>query len=199
MSKIIKSRIFTFVLGAVIFSGITGVAAYSMFAKDIKYTPSDTTWKKSNGDSITNVEDAIDELYENSNALKTSDLKSSVQYKNDRAGENTAAINNLSKGKYMCFYVHNAAGTTTTKNFRSVTDINKETGCDDTEILYSKNYSTGGASVISSNQYISYARQQILFTCTLNTDKSIAITVDYGSNGYGLPADSTLDCMKIGK
>ena len=67
MSKIIKSRIFTFVLGAVIFSGITGVAAYSMFAKDIKYTPKDTTWKKANGEDITNVEEAIDELILNDN------------------------------------------------------------------------------------------------------------------------------------
>lgn len=67
MKIIIKSRLFAFILGALIFSGITGVAAYNMFAKDIKYTPSDTTWKKSNGEDITNVEEAIDELYNKKN------------------------------------------------------------------------------------------------------------------------------------
>ena len=63
MKRIIKSRIFAFVLGALIFSGITGVAAYTIFADNIGYTPSDSTWKKSNGEDITNVKDAIDELY----------------------------------------------------------------------------------------------------------------------------------------
>ena len=70
MKNIFKSRVFTFILGALIFSGITGVSAYNMFAKDIKYTPSDPTWKKSNGDNITNVEEALDELYINSSETK---------------------------------------------------------------------------------------------------------------------------------
>ena len=63
MKKVFKSRIFAFVLGAIIFSGITAVSAYTIFANDIGYTPKDSTWKKSNGEDITNVKDAIDELY----------------------------------------------------------------------------------------------------------------------------------------
>ncbi len=61
--RILKSRIFAFILGAVIFGGIVGVSAYTIFANDIGYTPKDSTWKKSNGEDITNVKDAIDELY----------------------------------------------------------------------------------------------------------------------------------------
>lgn len=68
MKKLFKrSNIFSFLLGALIFTGITSVAAYSIFANDIGYTPKDTTWKKSNGEDITNVEDAINELYTKSN------------------------------------------------------------------------------------------------------------------------------------
>ena len=62
-----KSNIFSFLLGAIIFGGIVGVSAYTIFANDIGYTPKDKTWKKSNGEDITNVKDAIDELYNNVN------------------------------------------------------------------------------------------------------------------------------------
>ena len=68
MKKIIKNPIFTFILGAVIFGGIVGVSAYTIFANDIGYTPKDSTWKKSNGEDITNVKDAIDELYNKANS-----------------------------------------------------------------------------------------------------------------------------------
>ena len=63
MKKIRKGYIFSFLLGAIIFGGIVGVSAYTIFANDIGYTPKDTTWKKSNGEDITNVKDAIDELH----------------------------------------------------------------------------------------------------------------------------------------
>ena len=38
-----------------------------MLAKDVKYTPSDSSWKKANGEDIANVKDAIDDLYNISN------------------------------------------------------------------------------------------------------------------------------------
>ena len=63
MKKIKKGYILSFVLGAILFSGITGVAAYTVLASDIGYTPKDTTWKTEDGKDITNVQDAIDSLY----------------------------------------------------------------------------------------------------------------------------------------
>ena len=63
MKKIFKSRVFAFVLGALLFGSIGVVSAYTILANDVGYTPKDTTWKKSNGEDITNVKDAIDELY----------------------------------------------------------------------------------------------------------------------------------------
>ena len=59
MKKILKSRIFAFILGAVIFSGITALAT-GLIASSVSYTP---TWTKSNGEDIVNVSEALDELY----------------------------------------------------------------------------------------------------------------------------------------
>ena len=56
MKKIFKSRIFSFILGAVIFSGIS-VCAYSLSSNDISFTPENSNWK------VSNVEEAINDLY----------------------------------------------------------------------------------------------------------------------------------------
>jgi hypothetical protein len=61
MKKIIKNPIFTFILGALIFGGIVGVSAYTIFANDIGYTPKDSSWE------VDNVKDAIDDLYTKKN------------------------------------------------------------------------------------------------------------------------------------
>ena len=91
MKKIIKSRVFAFVLGAIIFSGITGVAAYTIFASDIGYTPKDTAWE------VDNVKDAIDELYEKKTTLNLiySDLPTSAY------DATITRTTNLNPGKYL--------------------------------------------------------------------------------------------------
>lgn len=58
MKKIIKNNIFGFILGAVIFGTITGVFAYTLASKDVLYDNS------TSGSEKTNVQDALDELYE---------------------------------------------------------------------------------------------------------------------------------------
>lgn len=54
MKKIITSRIFVFALGAILFSGITGVLAYNYMASQIGYTPANTSWKVSTVDEALN-------------------------------------------------------------------------------------------------------------------------------------------------
>ena len=106
MKKIFrKSNIFSFLLGAIIFGGITGVAAYSIFADNIGYTPSDTTWKKANGEAIENVKDAIDELYTKASQSQVNNIK----FLNSNGIVGTAISNrkasiNLSKGKYLIVF-----------------------------------------------------------------------------------------------
>ena len=57
MKRIITSRIFTFILGALIFGGVGSALAYTYAANQITYTPKDTTRE------VDNVKDAIDDLY----------------------------------------------------------------------------------------------------------------------------------------
>lgn len=58
MKKIFrKSNILSFLLGAIIFGGVGTVFAYTILAKDVSYSPKDTTWK------VDNVKVAIDDLY----------------------------------------------------------------------------------------------------------------------------------------
>ena len=57
MKKLISSRLFYFILGVVISCGITTAFAYSFFADDVNFTPTDTSW------DVDNVQKALDELY----------------------------------------------------------------------------------------------------------------------------------------
>ena len=57
IKKFLKSKLFVFVLGAIIFGGTGTVLAYTYAANQISYTPKDTSWK------VDNVKDAIDDLY----------------------------------------------------------------------------------------------------------------------------------------
>lgn len=100
MKKLIKSRIFAFILGAVMFSGITGVVAYTLLANDIGFTPSDTTWKQSNGEDITNVGEAIDELYNKVNKKIKFDTPLYDQNFGDLVSGRNSKLD-LSKGKYL--------------------------------------------------------------------------------------------------
>lgn len=58
MQKQIKTKIFYFVLGVTIAVGITSVFAYSIFAPDVGFTPTDDTW------DVEDVGGALDNLYE---------------------------------------------------------------------------------------------------------------------------------------
>ena len=56
MKKIFKSRIFAFILGAILFTGI-GAYAASISAQRVAYEPEDNTWR------VDNVNSALNELY----------------------------------------------------------------------------------------------------------------------------------------
>ena len=87
MKRILKkSNIFSFLLGAVIFGSI-GVAASTIFANDIGYTPKDTTWE------VDNVKDAIDDLYKVSKDYVKLDEETTVSSNNLLSG--VTAYDNL--------------------------------------------------------------------------------------------------------
>ena len=56
MKKILKSRLFFFILGVVISSGVATVFAFSVFAPEVGYTARDEMWE------VDNVKEALDDL-----------------------------------------------------------------------------------------------------------------------------------------
>ena len=66
MKKIFSNSIFTFILGAILFSFIGIVSAYSISSNNVDFNPS---WTKDNGESITNIDEAIEELYNKNNNI----------------------------------------------------------------------------------------------------------------------------------
>ena len=91
MNKIFKSRIFSFVLGAIIFGGIGVTSAYTLFANNIGFTPRDTTWE------VDNTKKALDDLYDKQTRIVS-------LWKNDNPNANFDAqtINlNLSNYDYI--------------------------------------------------------------------------------------------------
>ena len=77
MKRLIKSRLFIFILGLIIASA-TSVFAFSFIASDVGFTPVDTTWKTDEGDDIQEVETAINELYAKSKTR--SDIITNVSF-----------------------------------------------------------------------------------------------------------------------
>lgn len=60
--------IIAFILG-VLLSTTTTVLAYKIYAEDISFTPNDINFKKQDGTNITNIKEAVDELYNKSNNI----------------------------------------------------------------------------------------------------------------------------------
>ena len=92
MKKILKSRLFFFLLGAIIFGGI-GVFASDILASHITYDNTTSGLKDSNNQDVTTVQGAIDVLYDKANNTKKTCLLVSEQY------GNKGAVGS----KYLCY------------------------------------------------------------------------------------------------
>ena len=142
MKKIIKNPIFTFILGALIFGGIGVVSAYTILANDIRYTPKDTTWKKSSGEDITNVQDAIDELY-NKTSSSSSLLNKICTYQSEGSYGQKVQVGAL----YDC-----EVGPNIHKNFYILTIRDKEV-----DMIMDRNINNG---TIEFNDAMKYFRNK---------------------------------------
>ena len=70
MRRFIKNNLKVFVaviISGIVFTGIGVYAASQYLARDISFTPTNENFKKENGESIDNVEDALNELYNQKN------------------------------------------------------------------------------------------------------------------------------------
>jgi len=73
MKKILKNSILTFVLGAIIFSGITAYAAGRYYANQVEYEPSNPNF------NVDNMADALDELYDKTKNYKNLSTPTDVE------------------------------------------------------------------------------------------------------------------------
>ncbi|MBR1416925.1 MAG: hypothetical protein IJ572_03820 [Bacilli bacterium] len=96
MKKIfIKSNIFSFLLGAILFGSIGIVSAYTIFANDIGYTSKDEDWE------VENVNDAIDDLHNRVKKINLDNLVTEEIYTNHVSGATyTYTISNVSEYNY---------------------------------------------------------------------------------------------------
>ena len=76
MKKIFKSWIFIFILGVMLSTSLTSVLAYSLLAPNVGYTPLDSNWKNLNGSEISDVDNALNNLYESISELEFEELYS---------------------------------------------------------------------------------------------------------------------------
>ena len=100
MKKIVKSRVFAFILGAILFGSIGVVSAYTLFANDIGYTPNDATWE------VSNVKDAIDDLYEKG-VLNISSLQTfeNTSLSSTRETSNNISLSDLFIKNFSSFFI----------------------------------------------------------------------------------------------
>lgn len=156
MKKLFNSKIFYFVLGAVLFSGMT-VFAYSLNLSDISYTPTNENFE------VNNAQEAIDKLYElsqdtgvevvNLGTAATIDVSSYDGYENFTEDNFLVTIVSFSASTSTVNGYQSGGGTATvTKSY------NAETGVL-TISPTSKNYGMGSGMVYSSikiNTYLIY-------------------------------------------
>ncbi|MBR1417198.1 MAG: hypothetical protein IJ572_05205 [Bacilli bacterium] len=117
MKNIFKNSLFTFILGAFIFGGITFGFAYSLSADEIDFTPKNNTWK------VEDVKNAIDDIHEKYINI----INSSVDVIYVCSGTNSCTGTNLEVNKaYFC--------VVNTRNYNGIQTI---TGAN---VLYNQEY-----------------------------------------------------------
>ena len=88
----------TLIILAILFTGIGVYAASQYYARDITFTPTNENFKKENGEPITNVEDALNELY----SKQSYNIEMITNYNNSNVTEyNNIVLNNLDKYNYI--------------------------------------------------------------------------------------------------
>ncbi len=189
MKKIInKNNLMSLILGALIFSTITGVAAYSIFAGDIGYTPQDASWKKSNGENITNVKDAIDELYSSSgqsivNKIDFSTFK--THYMGNRQSGNKLSIS-LTKGDYIVSAVNAHAWASPTL-FNLKNDISSSANSwisptnGSCELLTGYYVEPTATNKTDDFKYVSQYTYSILYKCSFTADGKVELVTSDGN------------------
>ncbi len=179
-----KKIILGFTIGILV-CGVVGVSAYTLLAKDIAY-------------KNTNVEAAIDDLYQAQNALGS-------QVYSNFVGVSSSSSNNsvnlsLTKGKYICNFSYNASwiNYSTSSSFAEADASNISSlisGCKTlTPLKYY--YGAQGANDKSGGVYAHLTSVYGNFVCEVDTDTQITLA-RAGDATSAIPLTYGLTCNKI--
>ena len=196
MKRVIKNNLLGFILGAIIFGSI-GVYASSYIAKDISFTPKDSAWKKSNGEDITTVKDALDDLYENRSNIEL--FTNLVSFSSSSNGNQLVSLENLNKGNYVCNHLLSSSWVSGTANYTSNNTLAVEyeiNGCDNLDII-KQDAKAQGAKTNVGDIYSVISNRFTYFNCRLDENGSISVKTKHTGSDT-VPDSSSLSCYKIG-
>jgi len=199
MKKIFKNRLFCFLLGAILFSSVAVYATSTLLSKNVTFTPENSDW------NVSNVEDALNDLYENSN---NSVVTFDNIYTNHKFGTIVDSVSlslDLEAGNYICESNASVAYTGPDASETLVSsdwDVITISGAENYNTIDYKIYSNSGASKAtdlssSSNGYLITYDATEIFTCSGDESFSITQTADFGWTNSSCPIIMNIKCVAI--
>ena len=180
MKKFLKSRTFSFLLGAIIFGFIGAASAANFFASSIPFTPTDTSW------TVDNVSDALDDL---KNDIARFDNLEVVSFQGNR-GKSRTLTKELTRGKYVVVIVDAVSATPSSRHTTTLRDFDTDTSltCNHCSIVRkTAKYVDVSATGTSNSGYQSNYYFYSLYEVKIAQESDIITYV-----GYEYPAYNTL-------
>ena len=182
IKKITKSDIFFFTLGALVFSSISVVFAYSINATNVGITPTETSWQ------VDNVYDALEYIHDVDLEIlmSLSSDKFNGTYKQAHGTSSNNLTSNFTKGTYFIMLYYSYGGGVQANNYSSITadkiGITPTNGT--CKVIDGGMYQSGGNSVAySSNYRFRNIFRYSFYMCSF-TDNGSVVTSTYGTNQY---------------
>lgn len=117
MKSFIKNNLKVFVtmiITTIIVGSVSVYAASQYFAKDITFTPTNENFKKENGEAITNVEDALNELYNQKNNGNLQYSFCTHTWNSNQKGGANIQFSDFNYKKFKIISFNSLAGSTAT-------------------------------------------------------------------------------------
>ena len=179
MKKIFESKLFCFVLGAIIFSGITVYASTTYLSNQVSFTPTNSVW------NVNNVEDALNILYDRT------DLNLSLYSSDNITGTITTSrkLNlDITNGEYLLVVnVYNAGETFTGLNSTATLSSNGNVSFEKIE------------SEVSGYSTTHSASSALIIYDVVCFDESATITIDSDDAGINSIAGAGTNYILIKK
>ena len=185
MKKYSNSKIFSFILGAIIFGGIGVASAYTLFANNIGFTSRDTTW------NVDNTKDAIDDLHTQIDKYCS---KSLYDYTiSSKISATKVAIHISEADDYLFFY----CGVDGNYEFKAENGICKVEGLEENNDYKISIVGIDKEMNVSKKSFYVNTRSVFVmdydYLSSGNTQGSVSITSNNPDSTYGLSITGTSD------